>query len=305
MDTLIHALIADGAARAAAISGGELVAAARELHGLSRVATAALGRQLMMTAMMASQLKNEGDRISTILRGDGPAGSLVCTGAPGPVVKGYAANPAVELPPTAAGKLDVGGYVGRSGRLTVVRDLPGGEPYVGVCNLVSGEVAEDFAQYFTVSEQQPSLVYLGVRMDAASGRVRAAGGMLVQPLPGCPDAVIDELQSRAAAIATLAGRLDAGTALEDAAAAMFDGLGFAVTERSVPAPRCDCTRARVESALIAVGADELTDMIERDGGAEIRCHFCNACYRFTAEQLGALLERAKGNVHGNETAKEG
>lgn len=292
MDSLIHALCASKSVRVATVSARNMVSEAKELHGLSRVATAALGRQLMMTVMMASQLKNDGDRVSTIIRGDGPAGNLVCTGAPGPVVKGYATNPDVELPPTEEGKLDVGGYVGRTGRLTVMRDLPVGDPYVGVSNLVSGEIAVDFAQYFTVSEQQPSLVYLGVRMDGDSGAVRSAAGVLVQPLPGCPDEVIDSLQARADAITTLAMRLDEGEPLEAATATLFEGLSFEVVERFTPVYHCDCTRERIERALISVGAQELQDMIECDGGAEVKCHFCNAAYGFTAAELAELLRQA-------------
>ena len=220
-------------------------------------------------------------------------------------MKGYATNPSVELPPTAAGKLDVGGYVGHTGKLTVVRDLPVGDPYVGVCSLVSGEIAEDFAQYFTVSEQQPSLVYLGVRMDAQSSRVRAAGGMLVQPMPGCPDALIDALQARAAGIAALSHLLDEGRPLQAAVEETLAGLDLAVVERFAPALRCDCSRERVERALIAVGAGELRDMIDRDGGAEIKCHFCNTEYRFTAAQLEQLLSQAGEDAHGKEAAEKG
>ena len=298
MDQVIHALAAGENVRIAAISAYDMVSGARALHELSRVATAALGRQLMMTAMMASQLKNEGDRVSTILRGDGPAGNMVCTGAPGPVVKGYTSDPTVELPLTPEGKLDVGGYVGHTGRLTVVRDLPVGDPYVGVCNIVSGEIAVDFAQYFTVSEQQPSLVYLGVRMDATSGEVRAASGVLVQPLPGCPDETIDALQARADAITTLTRRLDDGAAFESVLAELFDGLDFRIVERFTPVYQCDCTRERIERALISVGAEELQDMIERDGGAQVKCHFCNAVYEFTAAELSDLLRMAKSEDNG-------
>lgn len=298
MDQILHALAADENVRIAAISAYDMVCGAKTLHSLSRVATAALGRQLMMTAMMASQLKNEGDRVSTILRGDGPAGNMVCTGAMGPVVKGYTSEPTVELPLTPEGKLDVGGYVGHTGQLTVVRDLPVGDPYVGVCNLISGEIAVDFAQYFTVSEQQPSLVYLGVRIDAASGAVRAASGVLVQPLPGCPDETIDELQARAEAITTLTRRLDDGQTLETAVADLFSGLSFHIVERFCPVYRCDCTRERIERALISVGAEELQDMMERDGGAEVKCHFCNAVYKFTATELSNLLRMAQSEDNG-------
>lgn len=300
MDQIVHALAADDSVRIAAINGGMLVAEAKQLHGLSRVATAALGRQLMMTALMASQLKNDGDHVSTVIRGDGPAGNMVCTGAPGAVVKGYVSNPEIELPPTVDGKLDVGGFVGHSGRLTVVRDLPVGDPYVGVCNLVSGEIAVDFAQYFTVSEQQPSLVYLGVRMDAENGHVRAAAGILVQPLPACPSEVIDAIQGRADAITKLTSRVDGGESFVEILADLFSDIGFTVTERQAPRLLCDCSRDRIEKALISVDRDELQDMILRDGGAEVKCHFCNAEYRFTEEDLKYLLEQASLEANGQE-----
>jgi len=289
MDSVVHALAAGNDVRIAAINGYDMVKEAKDLHALSRVATAALGRQLMMTAIMASQLKNDGDRVSTILRGNGYAGNMVCTGAPGPVVKGYTANPCVELPPTEDGKLDVGGYVGREGQMTVVRDLPVGDPYVGVCNLISGEIAIDFAQYFTVSEQQPSLVYLGVRLEAETGDVRSAAGVLVQPLPGCPEAIIDTLQERANEISTLAKRIDDGEDFEAALTEIFEGLDFEIVNRFTPILRCDCSRNRIERALISVGEQELRDMIDEDGGAQVTCHFCNTVYEFSAEELEKLL----------------
>jgi len=300
MDSIVHALAAGEQVRIAAINGLDMVMGAREIHKLSRVATAALGRQLMMTAIMASQLKNEGDRVSTILRGNGYAGNMVCTGAPGPIVKGYTANPETELPPTEEGKLDVAGYVGREGQMTVVRDLPVGDPYVGVCNLVSGEIAIDFAQYFTVSEQQPSLVYLGVRLDAETGSIRSAGGVLVQPLPGCADEVIDALQERASVISTLAYRLDMGEDFETALGEIFADLGFKIVERFRPILRCDCSKNRIEKALISVGEQELREMIEQDGGAEVTCHFCNTIYRFDKEELNKLLTCAVSKGNGSD-----
>lgn len=294
MDQIIHALVAQDNVRLMAISAPELVRQLKELHGLSRVATAALGRQIMITALMASDLKNDGDKISTIIRGNGPAGNMICTGARtenGPIVKGYTANPLTELPPTEAGKLDVGGYVG-AGQLTVVRDLPVGEPYVGVCNLVSGEIAIDFAQYFTVSEQTPSLVYLGVRMDIETGTIRSAGGMLLQPLPGCPEEIIDQLVARQDSIAQLSMMLDRGKGLVDAVFDILEGVDAHITERMTPVLQCDCSRERIEKALISVGTQELTAMIEEDHGAEVKCHFCNTAYTFSEEELRALLARS-------------
>ena len=296
-DQLIHALVAGDTVRMFAISAPELVKKAQAMHNLSRVATAALGRQLLMTAMMASDLKNEGDKVSTIIRGDGPADRMLCTGweQDGMVaVKGYTENPLTELPPRADGKLDVGGYVGQ-GQLTVVRDLPVGDPYVGVCNLISGEIAMDFAQYFTVSEQQPSLVYLGVRLNVETKEVISAGGMMLQPLPDCPDEIIDAITARADSISTLSRRLADGQSLVEACFDLLEGIDAHITERKEPAYVCDCSRKRIERALISVGKDELTDMMERDGGAEVKCHFCNTAYRFTKDDLNSLIQAAAEN----------
>ena len=292
-DQLIHVLCADDQVQVCAVSGKELVAEARGIHGLSRVATAALGRQLMMTSMMGSRLKNEDDRVSTIIKGDGYAGSMVCTAMPDAAVKGCVQEPIAELPPTPEGKLDVAGYVGRTGKLTVVRDMGYGDPYVGVCNLVSGEIALDFAQYFTASEQQPSLVYLGVRLEIETGEVRAAGGMLVQPLPGCSESVIDALTERASGIAQLSAKLDAGMTLTDAVTELLDGFDPRVVAEYAPVYRCDCSRERIERALISVGVEELTVMIEEDHGAEVGCQFCNRKYRFDEEELRGLLAAAQ------------
>ena len=293
-DRIYHLLCAGDTVQICAISGRELVAEARKIHGLSRVATAALGRQLMMTSMMGSRLKNRSDLVSTIIRGDnGYAGSMVCTAFPDGAVKGCVQDPSAELPPTPEGKLDVRGYVGSEGKLTVVRDMGKGDPYVGVCNLVSGEIALDFAEYYTVSEQQPSIVYLGVRLDAGTGDVRSAAGMLVQPMPGCPGEVIDGLTKRAEQISRLSFLLDGGEDLLSAVRKLFEGWDPRVVEEFSPEYRCDCSRERIERALISVGREELTDMIEKDHGAEVKCRFCNRKYEFSEADLRLLLLSAE------------
>ena len=302
MDTILHALSQSGALRFTAISGKELVEEARRIHNLSRVCTAALGRQLLVTAIMAAGLKAETDSLTTIIKGDGPAGSLVCTGRYGALVKGYIANPEVELPLTPNGKLDVGAAVGRRGKLTVIRDLSLREPYVGECNLISGEIAEDFAQYYTASEQTPSLVYLGVRMRPDTGEVLAAGGLVAQPLPDCPDEEIDLLQNQAQEIANLTRYLEQGLSLDAALQkALGDQLPITVAGTAMPSWSCDCSRSRTERALIALGRDELTDMIQQDGGAELLCHFCNKKYVFSADDLSALLQESSGSTIDEET----
>lgn len=290
MDTILHGLLFDSSIAVYAVDGKDLVSTAQRTHTLSRVATAALGRQLLMTALLASQLKHDSDRVTTILQGDGVSGNLVCTGRFGALVKGYATNGDAELPLNAIGKLDVSGFVGSTGKLTVIRDLSLKEPYVGVSNLISGEIAEDFAQYFTASEQQPTLCYLGVHEHALDGEVTAAGGILVQPLPGCDPVCIDAVVMASERISQLGDQLAAHIPLEDCLSAVFKGMSLCITERKTPAFRCDCSRERLERALLSVGKDELEDMLRTDGSAELVCQFCEKTYHFSGDDLRAMLE---------------
>lgn len=292
MDKIVRALMADDTVKLIAISGRDLCEKARELHGLSRVCTAALGRTLLVTDMMGAQLKGEDHKLTAIVKGGGPAGNIVCTADNRGHVKGYVEQPALELPLGPDGKLDVSMAVGWFGDLTVVRDLGMKEPYVGKCDMVSGEIAEDFAQYFTVSEQQPSMVYLGVRVDSHDGHVLAGGGIIVQPLPHCPDEVIDTLTEKAVEVKMLAGMLEEGIELEDALRKIFGGIDINFTESLSPEFRCDCSRERLERVLISLGHDELKDMMEKEKGAELTCHFCNKTYSFTEDELEDLLKEA-------------
>lgn len=291
-DTIIHGMLEAQSIRFAAIDGTQLVRDAQKTHTLSRVAMAALGRQLLMTSLTSSMMKNATDTVTTVISGNGPSGNLVCVGREGGLVKGYATEPSVELPLRADGKLDVRGYIGTSGKLTVIRDLGLKEPYVGTCNLISGEIAEDFAQYFTASEQQPSIVYLGVHENAADGYVTGAGGLLIQTMPNCPNEAIERVMTIASAIPTLGGRLAEGEALEDILNDLFRTLDVTYTNRFSPAFSCDCTRARLERALLSIGETELRKIIEEDGKAELTCQFCEKKYRFDREALEALLSEA-------------
>lgn len=288
-DTILQGILADGMMRFCCISGAGVVAEAKRIHKLSRTGSAALGRQLLMTAMLASQLKNETDTVTTMLSGGGPGGNMVCVGRYGSMVKGYADVPDVELPPRPDGKLDVRGFVGQTGKLTVIRDMGLKDPYVGTCRLVSGEIAEDFAQYFTVSEQQPSLVYLGVRMDAESGEIHSAGGFLLQTMPGCPDEVIDTAVAMVPFVQDLSLRLEDGETPEAIVRSIFGRLGCEFTAETVPGFSCDCSRERMERALLAVGREELLDIRNTDHHAELVCHFCNRSYQFTEKDIDLLL----------------
>lgn len=294
-DMILHGTLRDGSLRFTAVSGRGLVEAARRTHGLSRVCTAALGRTLLCSAMMGSRMKNATDRISAIVKGGGPAGNIVCTAWPAPggtLVKGYIENPALELPPTPAGKLDVGGAVGKGGELIVTRSLSMKEPYVGHSPMESGEIAEDFARYFAQSEQKPSLVYLGVHVAAGDGRVLSAGGVIAEALPGCPEEDLDALQARAEGLSALGGLLEK-TDLQSALTGLFADMDMRILEQSHIHYRCDCSRKRLEQVLLSLGKEELQAMIAEDRGAQIRCQFCNTSYDFDAQDLEALLAEAE------------
>lgn len=290
-DKMIRGLLFEGNVALTAITGVGIVNAAKEAHELSRVCTAALGRTLLMTAIMSCSLKNSDDALTCIISGGGPAGNIVCSAREGYLVKGYIENPELELPLRDDGKLDVAQAVGSDGTITVVRRFANGEQYVGKCVLASGEIADDFTNYYYKSEQTPSLIYLGVRVEAATGKVLSAGGLMLSPLPGCPDDIIDKIQNAASSITTLSSRLE-NESLDDCLSGLFSDMDYHVLEKITPEFSCDCSRERLHKVLIALGADELSDMAENDHGAELTCHFCNTKYRFTEEELIKLKEEA-------------
>ena len=292
-DRIVRGLLCEGSINMTAVSGRELVEAARQAHGLSHVCTAALGRLLMQTAMMSVQLKTATDNLTVIFDGSGAAGRFVAVGHEGGKVKGYVDSPSVELPLKPNGKLDVSGAVGTEGEMRVIRDLSLKEPYVGRCAITDGEIANDFANYFVISEQQPSLVYLGVRVDPVSGEVRAASGIMLQPLPYCPERDIAYLEMKAQDITNLTRLIDEGEDLEGAIIELIGELHPEFTERATPEFICDCSKEKLEAVLISLGREELSDMIERDGEAELTCRFCNKKYHFTREELEKLLENAE------------
>ncbi|MEG0936036.1 MAG: Hsp33 family molecular chaperone HslO [Clostridia bacterium] len=296
-DELMHISLLEGQARALIIKSTHMVEKARVTHKLGRVATAALGRLLTITALMGAQLKGEGDSVTCLVRGDGPLGNLMAVARPDLSVKGYVDNPDVDLA-RVDGKLPVGDAVGHHGTLTVVKDMGMGEPYSGQVKLVSGELGEDFAMYYTVSEQTPSLVSVGV---LTKDRVQAAGGLLVQMLPGASEAAIQSVEMSAGLFAELSKTM-LEYDLDGAVAQLLSHLQPVVLEKRHPAYRCDCSRERVERALISLGQAELTQMIDdleqKTAAGEnpdpifVDCHFCNRREAFTAAQLADLLDKA-------------
>ena len=261
---------------------------AADIHGATPVCTAAMGRLMTATAMLGVMMKGEHESVTVTIKGGGPMGTLVAVAHHGDV-KVCADDPRVQLPLRADGKLDVGGAVGHEGRMSVVKDLGMREPYIGQCELVSGEIAMDFANYFTVSEQQPSLVALGVLTSGDA--VLKAGGLLLQPMPGCPDEVIDQLELRSPMFADISREMTFACK-EQLAEDWFRGMQIELLDRTPLRYHCGCSRERMEKALISLGRRELESLISEDQGAELGCHFCHSRYAFTTGELQELLQRA-------------
>ena len=288
-DEMLHISLMDGQVRVLLCRTTSVTRAMAAIHAPSPVATAACSRIMTGTLMLSVMMKGENESVTVTVAGSGPAGKITCVGN-GAHVKISPENPSYSLPPRRDGHLDVGGYIGRTGRLTVIKDLGLKEPYIGQCALVSGEIGEDFAQYYTVSEQKPSLVALGALVH--EGVCLSSGGILIQPLPGCPDWLIDELELRSMLFSAISREV-ADMSLDDLYRRWFDGLSPTLLDRQSLFYKCDCSRDRMERALISMGKTELRSLIDEDGHAELTCHFCRKAQYFTKEQLEDLLERAQ------------
>lgn len=257
-----------------------------DIHETTPVCTAAMGRLMTGTLMLGIMMKGDDESVTVTLKGDGPMGSLVAVADHGDV-RACADHPQVELPLREDGKLDVGAAVGHTGRMSVIKDLGLKKNYIGQSELVSGEIAMDFANYFTVSEQQPSLVALGVLVNGSA--VLKAGGLLIQPLPGCPDEIIDQLELRSPMFADISREMTFAP-IDQLCEDWFRGMEPKILERTPLRYRCTCSRERMEKALISLGKKDLQSLIDEDQGAELVCHFCRSKYNFTTEQLRELLD---------------
>lgn len=287
-DGIYHISLMDGQARAILIESTAMVQKAMDTHRLSRTATAALGRTITATAMMGSMLKGEKESVSVQIKGGGPIGTVLAVAHGDLSVKGYVDNPDVDLPRMGK-KLPVGAAVGKNGKMTVIKDMGMREPYIGQVNLVSGEIAEDFAMYFTASEQTPSVVSLGVLVDDT--KVISAGGLIVQMLPGASEAAIASVEHSVPMFADISATMQEYH-LEGAVNQLFLHLDPKVLEKRTPQYRCDCSRERIEGMLVTLGAEELQDMIDTQHGAEVDCHFCLKRYKFSEQDLKTLLQAA-------------
>ena len=283
-DKIMKFLAYDGKISVVCASTTELVEKARKIHDLSPVATAAFGRLLTITAIMGK----------VQMKGNGPLGTMLVTADNFPRVKGYVANPVVDLPLNDMGKLDVGGAVGNTGFINVIKDIGLKEPYVGICPLISGEIAEDFAEYFAKSEQKNTAVALGVLVD--KNGVKSAGGYIITPMPDATDEEISKIEQSIFKAGAISKMLDKNmTLLEIAKAVTGDENVQLIEENITPVYECDCSKEHMEDGLATLDKDVLKEMIEEDGKAELVCHFCNKKYEFSKEELEDILEKNKNN----------
>lgn len=289
-DYLIRATAANGQVRAFGVTSREMTETAKNAHDTSPVATAALGRLMSAAVMMGADLKGENDLLTLRMEGDGPMGGLLATADSHGNVKGYAFHPEVLLPPNAKGKLDVGGALG-AGMLSVVKDIGLKEPYVGQTNLVSGEIAEDLTYYYAASEQIPCSIALGVLMNK-DNTVRQAGGFMIQLLPGASDELIDRLEERLGELPSITALLDAGKTPEEILSGLLGDFDLEILEKKPVQFHCDCSRERVERAIVSIGKKEIREMIEEGKPIEAGCQFCNKKYSFSVEELEELLQKA-------------
>lgn len=291
-DYIVRATAGNAQIRAFAATAKDTVDAARVAHNLSPVATAALGRTLIGGAMMGAMLKGEKELLTLQIKGDGPIGQIVVTADATGFVKGYVQNPSVMLPPNAAGKLDVGGAVGY-GVLQVIKDMGLKDPYCGQTVLQTGEIAEDLTYYFASSEQVPSSVGLGVLMDKELADVKQAGGFIIQLMPFADDAVIEQLEKNLTQIPSVTTMLDAGLTPEQMLQKVLEGMDVEFTDTLPMEFKCNCSKEKIEKALISIGEKDLKEMISEGKPIEVNCHFCSKNYTFSIEELQKLLKRAK------------
>jgi len=291
MSKIIRAIDSEGLVRVSFINSRDMVDEARKIHNLSPVASAALGRTLTMTALIGSGMKSKEDTVSVFIKGDGPLGQIVCTANGNGAVKGYLANPFVDIPRKPNGKLDVGTAVGK-GSLSITMDLGLKEPYCGQVPLVTGEIAEDFTYYYAKSQQIPTAISLGVLVDK-DYTIKQAGGLFIQLMPGCDDETAALIEKNVTELKPVTTMLEEGMSEDLIITSVFAGLFFKYLDEDEYNYKCDCSREKIEKALISLGEKELRAMIDEDHKAEVTCRFCPEVYKFNEFELIDLLNKAK------------
>jgi molecular chaperone Hsp33 len=290
-DQLVRAMTKDGFVKITAVSTTELTRRAREIHQTTAVATAALGRVLAATSMIGNMQKTEEGSVTLIIKGGGPLGTILATSDPEGNVRGYVENPQVALMEKYQGKLDVGAAVGSEGTLTLIRDLHMKEPYVGTVQLLGGEIAEDVASYFVESEQVPTVCALGVLINRDQS-VEVAGGYLLQLLPGAPDSLIDQLEAGVMKAGNVSSLLQQGLTPEEVIRKVLGEMEVEILETTPIAYKCYCSRERVASTIISLGAKEMQSIIDDGEDIHVDCQFCDTIYTFTPEEIQELLDSA-------------
>ncbi len=290
-DYIVRATAAGSQIRAFAAVTRDVVETARKAHNTSPVATAALGRLLTAGAMMGVMMKGEKDILTLQVQGDGPLKGITVTADSRGRVKGYVGNPDVMLPPNAKGKLDVAGAVGH-GIINVIKDMGLKEPYSGQVALQTSEIAEDLTYYFAVSEQVPSAVGLGVLMNK-DNTVRQAGGFIIQVMPFAEESTIAKLEENVQKIQSVTTLLEEGHTAESLLEKVLEGFDIEITDQVPTEFYCNCSKERVEKALISIGKKDLQELIQEGKPAELNCHFCNTNYVFSVEELKEILRRCK------------
>lgn len=289
MGKIVRYITEDGTAFVIAADTTDVIAKAEQIHKTSAVNTAALGRLMTATAMMGDMLKGKDDSITLRINGGGPAGSLIAASDSEGNVRGYVQNPVVEIPLNDKGKLDVKGTVGKNGYLFVMKDIGLNEPYVGQTEIVSGEIAEDITNYYAVSEQTPSVCALGVLVNPDL-TVAAAGGFIIQLLPGCPDEVIDKIEYSMQDIEPVTTMLSNGMSADDIAKKALGNMKIDKLDESTIEYRCNCSKERVEGALISTGDESLNEMADSSIDTNVECHFCDKVYTFTPQEIKNLIK---------------
>ena len=293
-DYIVRATAADASIRAFAINAKEMVETARVDHNTSPVITAALGRLLAAGAMMGSMMKGDKDVLTLRIQCSGPAKGITVTADAHGNVKGFVANPDVDLPPNALGKLDVGGAIGE-GDLYISKDIGLKEPYTGSVPLVTGEIGDDVASYLMNSEQTPSVVSVGVLVNPDYS-VAAAGGIIIQAMPGADDAVLDDLEMRLQSARAVSSLINEGADIRGIIQNYLPGVDVQFLEEKDIQWNCNCSHERISGLLKSIGVEELEDMIEKDGETEVVCHFCSSHYHFDKDALEALLADMKQDL---------
>lgn len=289
-DQIIKFLAYDGKISVICASTTNMVEEARKIHDLSPVVTAALGRVITITALIGAEMKNKTDKLTIQIKGNGPIGKIVAVSDNYPHVKACLTNPVVDIPLNEFGKLDVGTAIGNQGFINVIKDIGLKEPYIGISPLTSGEIADDFANYFQTSEQRQTAVALGVLVD--KNGVKASGGYIISAMPDATDEEISNVEKSIFQAGAMSKMLDQKLSLKEIAEKITGDKKIKVIDASIePVYECECNKEKFADSLITLGKEQLKELIEEDGKAEIKCQFCNKTYNFTKEELEEIKNR--------------